>query len=538
MKNISMQLKLTLLCCFFLLMTIIVGGYEITQMNTIIKSLDDVANIQFPASRSMSIIDMYHDGLNGMVYKSLYDADNSDEKEKKESIEEFVKNSTIMRNNLQALGKIRLNPKTQAAIEEAKPAVEKYIESADKFIHLAVSGKKSEAVVMLPEFKKAFTFLEGKLGTLGDMIEKDAETSRALGELHATEGKRNCVIMIIASLVFGAMATMFIVGKLMNGISKTVEEISSCVHDLQNSSQKMNLVSTRLASSVETQVSSITESVTAMDQISAMIKNNDASASSASELSVATKTSTISGQKTVNKMINEMHDISASYDEIQKSINQNSDNIAQIIDVIAQVGKKTEVINDIVFQTKLLSFNASVEAARAGESGKGFAVVAEEVGNLAQMSGKASNDIAEMLASSQSQVKRLAEATNENIGRILELGRSKVKSGNIVANDCLVELNRIFENINALDQSIAQISEAIREQSTGVVEVNNALKHLDDTTTDSSDMSSRSKEAAENLRKQSHKLRGSIQDLRIVLGAKKQYKVTPLEEEGEFVDQA
>ncbi len=50
------------------------------------------------------------------------------------------------------------------------------------------------------------------------------------------------------------------------------------------------------------------------------------------------------------------------------------------------IGDKTKVINDIVFQTKRLSFNASVEAARAGEHGKGFAVVAEEVGNLAQMS--------------------------------------------------------------------------------------------------------------------------------------------------------
>ncbi|MBC7465119.1 MAG: hypothetical protein H7256_03945 [Bdellovibrio sp.] len=48
-----------------------------------------------------------------------------------------------------------------------------------------------------------------------------------------------------------------------------------------------------------------------------------------------------------------------------------------------EIGNKTKVINDIVFQTKLLSFNASVEAARAGEHGKGFAVVAEEVGKLA-----------------------------------------------------------------------------------------------------------------------------------------------------------
>lgn len=53
--------------------------------------------------------------------------------------------------------------------------------------------------------------------------------------------------------------------------------------------------------------------------------------------------------------------------------------------ISAGIKGKRKVINQIVFQTKLLSFYASVEVARAGESDKGFAVVAEEVGNLATM---------------------------------------------------------------------------------------------------------------------------------------------------------
>ena len=222
-------------------------------------------------------------------------------------------------------------------------------------------------------------------------------------------------------------------------------------------------------------------------------------------------------------MIVEMSEISSSYDEIHKNVNDNGEEIKKIINVIAEIAKKTEVINDIVFQTKLLSFNASVEAARAGESGKGFAVVAEEVGNLATMSGKASSEINQMLIESQNQVRLIAETTTKNIGLIVSRGREKVQNGNSVASDCLKELNQIINCVNDQDSSINQISIAIKEQSTGVEEVNHALKHLNDDTNNSVDMSTRSKEAAEDLRVQSHKLRESIQSLRKMLGAKKNY---------------
>ena len=74
----------------------------------------------------------------------------------------------------------------------------------------------------------------------------------------------------------------------------------------------------------------------------------------------------------------------------------------------------------IVFQTKLLSFNASVEAARAGEYGKGFSVVAEEVGNLAQMSGIAAKDISALLQSSVKKVEQIATESKTKIDRLVQ----------------------------------------------------------------------------------------------------------------------
>ena len=321
------------------------------------------------------------------------------------------------------------------------------------------------------------------------------------------------MVVIIVSLI--------ITTKLSNQIELVVEQFSSSAHDVQNSSQKMDLISNKLCRSVQTQISSITQSAAAMDEISAMLKNNSSSSHNASLLSGDTKSSALKGKDTVDKMVNEVKSISGSYDDIQKSIEKNNDDINKIVEVIEEIAKKTEVINEIVFQTKLLSFNASVEAARAGEAGKGFSVVAEEIANLAAISGKASQDIALMLTNSKNQVREIASSTKSHVDKIVSEGRVKILNGNSVASECMEELDNILNSVNRLDGSIQEINSAIHEQSSGVDEVNSAMKHLENATHETTDMSERSKEASEYLRNQSQELRKSIQILRKILGTKK-----------------
>lgn len=147
--------------------------------------------------------------------------------------------------------------------------------------------------------------------------------------------------------------------------------------------------------------------------------------------------------------------------------------------MIRDIDTKTRVINDIVFQTKLLSFNASVEAARAGEHGKGFAVVAEEVGNLAQMSGTAAKEISSMLADNITQVEKMINNTRESVGRLIQENKNIIDRGSKKAVHCGEAFGQMKTEVDGIQSLISQITNATQEQARGIQEISKAIAQID-----------------------------------------------------------
>lgn len=245
--------------------------------------------------------------------------------------------------------------------------------------------------------------------------------------------------------------------------------------NLLSSAQQIQGVSKDVSDSSIEQLENLNSSASASEEIAAMTSNNsrhtDALLQDTESLSLFSK----SGQSKVGKMV----ESSKKLNEGSATFKSEMDDIIRRLDssfnMITEIAGKTKLINEIVFQTRLLSFNASVEAARAGESGKGFAVVAEEVGKLAEMSGTVSNEIAGIVEKSVRTTKDTIESTRTRIQAISQSIYSLSQKGLMESQDCEKIFYEINDKLVKTVPVVNGISQASKEQSQGVKNLNDSL---------------------------------------------------------------
>jgi len=141
---------------------------------------------------------------------------------------------------------------------------------------------------------------------------------------------------------------------------------------------------------------------------------------------------------------------------------------------VTAISEAISVIDQIAFQTNILSLNAAVEAATAGEAGKGFAVVAQEVRNLAARSADAANEI-----------KLLVENAN-----------SKANQGKNVADKMIDGYTELNKNVQNTIDLISDIETASKEQQAGIEQINDAVASLDKQTQENANIASQTRDVA------------------------------------------
>ncbi|WP_028022326.1 CHASE3 domain-containing protein [Enterovibrio calviensis] len=259
-----------------------------------------------------------------------------------------------------------------------------------------------------------------------------------------------------------------------NSVVKRMAEgagrLATVSNSIDNVSQNLSQISNRQASSVE-------ETSASTEEISGMVRINVQYAEESKDLS-----------KEVGEKMTGLEDA-------MQKISESNHKIADLVKIIGEIGAKTAIIDEIVFQTKLLSFNASVEAERAGEHGRGFAVVAQEVGNLAQMSGKAATDISVIVKQSICEAEKIAK---ENTCRV-------EKGSNIV-----VETKK---QSNLVLEGASKIFDASNEQARGIQEISNAVESINKATQHAASIADQASSSSSELNKQAEDLNRMVANL-------------------------
>jgi len=148
-----------------------------------------------------------------------------------------------------------------------------------------------------------------------------------------------------------------------------------------------------------------------------------------------------------------------------------------------------QTMNDIVFQTNLLSLNASVEAARAGVHGRGFAVVAEMVRNLSITS------------------KQSADETSN----LIEQSLQKIKESVTYANDANTAFGTLVTDIGKVTELIVNISDASQKQVHNVQNIRQNVENIYNVSQSNAAMSEQLAAATEELTSQNDVLNKVIE---------------------------
>lgn len=375
---------------------------------------------------------------------------------------------------------IQLND--EASFDELREKWKPILNASNELMALSFSqnqeDKKKFAEIVHGEFTSSrLKFIE--------VVQKQIEQKKILAENEHNKAKdtiKQSNQAIVGVVVLGFILSVFLGYFVSAALSKKLlmvsKELSAGAAEVASAAMRIQTVSENLSTSASEQAASMEQTTTSTTELNAMVAKNAESAASSKQVSKEGREGAERGKSMVSHLVTKMDDISQSNSDIAKQVQASNEALQNIILVIKQISSKTQVINDIVFQTKLLSFNAAVEAARAGEHGKGFAVVADEVGKLAAMSGASAKEISSMLTQSTQQVEKIITETKSKVTDLINTGSKKIEEGVLEAKKSEQTLDEIATSIVQVDAMVSEIAEASSNQASGVNEISKAINQL------------------------------------------------------------
>ena len=237
---------------------------------------------------------------------------------------------------------------------------------------VAKGGSMNTIVVMVgkAEGKKYFDQFRKMIGTFIQreqvLIEQRITT--------AQNASQYALILLSLAVLIASLVSVFFFNRLANSIVKPIDNInlqlSRSSTELSKNSDSSVQRNNQINSDTITQSQLMESTSSALEEIESTVKSNEENAFTSSELAKKVKTYASEANGYMANLLKSMEKVEAS-----------STNIEGLVETIKSIEEQTIIINDIAFQTSLLSFNASIESARAGEHGKDSQLLLKRLGN-------------------------------------------------------------------------------------------------------------------------------------------------------------
>lgn len=314
------------------------------------------------------------------------------------------------------------------------------------------------------------------INNLEKIIQEQVDQTVLISEQESQKAEHLLLVVggvsMVGLLVFG----VFFARSLANSLGLVSQNVNDAGMQLNSASQQLSTASQSLSTGAVQSASSMQETVSSLEELSSIVKLNAEHAVLAASLAEQSNKTAKEGEIEIKELIEAMSDITESSKKIEEIIN---------------------VIDDIAFQTNLLSLNAAVEAARAGEQGKGFAVVAEAVRSLAQRSAVAAKDINGLI--------------KEAVTKTLHGSEIADKSGGV--------LNEILNSVKKVSELNNEIATASSEQSLAIQQINKVMNEMDSATQKNAASAEEVAASSVELSAQASSLQRLVLDLnKIVIG--------------------
>jgi len=308
-----------------------------------------------------------------------------------------------------------------------------------------------------------------EVGAMAKTVHVFQENAKQVEKLKAeqVEAERNAAIEKKRSM--NQMADDF-----EHSVGDIVNVVASAATELQASSKNLSEMADQTSSQTSTVAAATEEASTSVQTV----------ASAAEELSASISE--------INRQVEESSRVAAS---AVSEVKRTDATVSTLSDAASQIGDVVKLIQDIAEQTNLLALNATIEAARAGEAGKGFAVVASEVKNLANQTGRATEEISSKIVTVQNVSKEAVDAIR-SIGTIIE------------------QIDEITKTISGAlkqqDSATKEISNNVQQASAGTNEVSSSIVNVTHAAKESGNAANEVLGASAELSKQAEHLRREI----------------------------